>query len=937
MAPDTILDSGEWRDPERLHALQADEGTDLLALRNGRNQTLLHLAAAEGREDILHLVLDGMDMHGDHGKTLLALRDSEGQSALTLSLSNQHAQAARILLEHGALIEPIVASVPAETEDVFELAAGGDVVGLKARLAASNGLAHQTNYDDRTVLHIAASRGHIDCVRYLVRDAHADPNAIDRWQRKPIEDAKLGGHMEVLDLLQPITAPEPGVGAAITADPVRSGTSKWERAAMLSKLGKSGRAGIAAVIEAARWQKKQQNELASRKRGSDAHALLQIGASPLSNKSLVPPSRVGSTNACHEASHKGSVGSLTRSTTGLSEGSNGSSTDGCGGGSTPRHNPPSRSFSRFSGRSKKQVVGAAQSDSGGDAVEVASLARASSSSHLASNKSVRFPGVPVDTSATDMGEASAVTPSAAQPGDVQPLSEVSASRLARMHTWKHIRTNTMTNLDEVLNPPGQLRRVGSGLGSATSIVASASHTRSSAYGRAGADALQDPLAAGSTVQTYECEKHVWWPGGAVLGLLSVIIGFASSPTVDPFLDPTRWWECMLQCATIWSFDTALMLCLTVGTIVNPASPFAWRRLFVIYLVGAATVVVWWIGYRLVWVNVLNLPYPGPWHGGLAGIFAFASMICTACALPWYAAPPHERSTKRLRGLLLGLVAYLLLMLVYWFSMLAFISVERGRQWILSIAIAPLREFANVFVTSAFAQAATSDDDPVPVITACHLVMCNHAVFLATVLGGIATFEASAVSLISDIAINMITTFRLVRTRWRLDRTVLDVDAPGSAVQQLEAQRQRATQLLVNLVICEVVECLAPPAFLLAYIVAYHGPNSSSLGNMKVARWQYPAVDSLASVAYGIYVLEAFELVSLGITVVGLWFALGVRFADVYWYLQMHYGPVLAAQLAFTIEQNFCVIAFGCAIELTFSHNWLVPYGTNVSDVANSTA
>ena len=44
--------------------------------------------------------------------------------------------------------------------------------------------------------------------------------------------------------------------------------------------------------------------------------------------------------------------------------------------------------------------------------------------------------------------------------------------------------------------------------------------------------------------------------------------------------------------------------------INPASPFAWRRLFVIYLVGAATVVVWWIGYRLVWVNVLNLPYLG---------------------------------------------------------------------------------------------------------------------------------------------------------------------------------------------------------------------------------------------------------------------------------------------------------------------------------------
>uniref|UniRef100_A0A914ZC76 glutaminase n=1 Tax=Panagrolaimus superbus TaxID=310955 RepID=A0A914ZC76_9BILA len=58
------------------------------------------------------------------------------------------------------------------------------------------------DYDKRTALHLAASEGHAEIVRFLLQTAKVRPDPKDRWNRTPLKDAKAGGHTACINLLQ---------------------------------------------------------------------------------------------------------------------------------------------------------------------------------------------------------------------------------------------------------------------------------------------------------------------------------------------------------------------------------------------------------------------------------------------------------------------------------------------------------------------------------------------------------------------------------------------------------------------------------------------------------------------------------------------------------------------------------------------------------------
>jgi ankyrin repeat protein len=78
--------------------------------------------------------------------------------------------------------------------------AAGDLVRIQRLLATSQLDVNRGDYDRRTPLHLAASRGHIKAVHLLLA-SHADANARDRAERTPLSEAQTSRNGEMLRLL----------------------------------------------------------------------------------------------------------------------------------------------------------------------------------------------------------------------------------------------------------------------------------------------------------------------------------------------------------------------------------------------------------------------------------------------------------------------------------------------------------------------------------------------------------------------------------------------------------------------------------------------------------------------------------------------------------------------------------------------------------------
>ncbi|CAE7436606.1 unnamed protein product, partial [Symbiodinium sp. CCMP2456] len=153
---------------------------------NCDGRTAMHLAAAEGREQVMKLLIEA---EGNVNK-----QDRWKGSPLKDAVLGKFVAVTELLVEQQAdlnLDDPATA--------LCDAASSGNLVALKELIEVKIN-PDSGDYDLRTPLHLAASEGKLEVISFLL-ESKANPNFKDRWGGTALEDAIQNNHTVVAQLI----------------------------------------------------------------------------------------------------------------------------------------------------------------------------------------------------------------------------------------------------------------------------------------------------------------------------------------------------------------------------------------------------------------------------------------------------------------------------------------------------------------------------------------------------------------------------------------------------------------------------------------------------------------------------------------------------------------------------------------------------------------
>ena len=189
-----LIDGASKGDLERIREL-VKQRVDV-NLGDYDRRTALHLAASEGLLAVVEFLID--EAHASVNPV-----DRWGGTPLDDAIRSKHRDVAAYLKVKGGFTANKLLANAQSTDHSMNLcdaASQGNVMAIRV-LVAQGADVSKGDYDQRTALHLAASNGHAEMVRVLVREAKANVSPIDRWGGTPLDDAIRSKHQDVADFL----------------------------------------------------------------------------------------------------------------------------------------------------------------------------------------------------------------------------------------------------------------------------------------------------------------------------------------------------------------------------------------------------------------------------------------------------------------------------------------------------------------------------------------------------------------------------------------------------------------------------------------------------------------------------------------------------------------------------------------------------------------
>lgn len=320
-------------------------------------------------------------------------------------------------------------------------------------------------------------------------------------------------------------------------------------------------------------------------------------------------------------------------------------------------------------------------------------------------------------------------------------------------------------------------------------------------------------------------------GPAFYGILLTIISisiYALIPVHNVIAYPYYWYEVAIQTSLSFIPTWTVYNLYRCHYCMNIPYINSSRNLLVLWVVS--TIGNWIIfgGSHIIWTYFLGYHAPVP----LIGYIFFLSLTAVMYLTIWYQFPDGWRKNKTFRNRMLYYILTTtfgtLVVLEYGIITKVFLETADGYQWVISLFMPIIREF-NIWILLKLSFKASKGDFPATKIMEIKLNAVSHSLFLAYTVGSIATLASSVVIICADLLINIAHCMRIIYLRYK---------------EEARETTGRQIKLLQELAIAEITELLVPLCYLLCLLMAYYGPNSDIIGNIKNSYWQYNAIEEI---------------------------------------------------------------------------------------------
>jgi hypothetical protein len=293
--------------------------------------------------------------------------------------------------------------------------------------------------------------------------------------------------------------------------------------------------------------------------------------------------------------------------------------------------------------------------------------------------------------------------------------------------------------------------------------------------------------------------------------------------------------------------------------------------------------------HLTWTTWLGNNHPIPFVGLIS--WAIVNIVCHAHL--WFEFPSELRKQPNARGSIRSYFLYRLWSIIGGFQFIAlkimFRKIPIPIQWIMSIILPLVREL-NLWVLSKLLEKATNYDLTVPLVpklTSTLALNIGYAFFIAMLIADSPTAGTSNAILAVDFIINLCSLFQIIKLHRKI------VTSEGLDAEKVIIKKKEET---LKLFAIEIVEFMAPLAYIITFLIAYYGPNATILGNIRNSDFAYKEVEDVENFVWALLKMFSADFVNLIISCIIFWKVASINFLQEGYKMMKVYWPFIAVKV-----------------------------------------